>query len=240
MTADDRAGHSEAAPGVKASQDTRQRTVDALCEHFASDTIDLDEFERRVDAAHRAETLAELRQLLTDLPSPGSALVPAEETSNAVAAQPQIRRQIARPELVRDNQFVVGIFGGPSRRGDWIPARHVWSVAVMGGVELDFRDARLGPGVTEVSVFAMCGGVEIIVPPDLQIEFNGMGFMGAFECAEEARRVYDPDAPILRINGLALMGGAEVTVREPGETGREAKRRRRLERKERRRRLKGG
>ncbi len=224
--------------GVKASQDTRQRAIDALCEHFAADTIDLDEFERRVDAAHKAETVQELRRLLRDLPTPGTALV---ESDNVVAPEGRVpamptRRQVARPELVKDNQFLVGVFGGPSRRGNWIPARHVWGIACMGGVELDFRDATLGPGVTEVTVFAMWGGVEIIVPPDLQVEFSGMGFMGAFDCAEDVGRVFDPDAPILKINGLAIMGGADVTVREPGETAREAKRRKRLERKARKQR----
>ena len=239
---DDQGSTAEPLKGVKASQDTRQRTIDALCEHFAADTIDLNEFESRVDAAHRAETLADLRRLLADLPAPGSAVVPAESQAPTPVPKsaPTTGREVARPELVKDNQVVVGIFGGPSRKGAWIPARHVWSVALMGGVELDFREARLGPGVTEVTVFAMWGGVEIIVPPDLQVEFNGMGFMGAFECAEDVGRIYDPDAPILRINGLAIMGGADVTVREPGETAREARRRRKLERKERQKRLKGG
>ena len=242
MTVDDHAEDGGQSPGpgaVKASQDTRQRTVDALCEHFAADTLEMAEFERRVDAAHRAETLGELRALLQDLPGPGAAVVPVQGAPPPMPAEAP-RNLVARPELVRDNQFVIGVFGGPSRRGDWIPARHVWSVAVMGGVELDLREARLGPGVTQISVFAMWGGVEIIIPPDMQVEFNGMGFMGAFECDDQARRVYDPDAPILQINGIAIMGGAEVTVREPGETAREAKRRRRLERRERKKRLKSG
>jgi hypothetical protein len=236
MLADDdvAGGAAREGQGVKASQDTRQRTIDALCEHFAADTLDLDEFERRVDLAHKAETVEALRDLLRDLPAPGTAVVAADQEATATPA-PTVRSHVARADLVRDNQIVLGFWGGPSRKGDWIPARHVWSVAVMGGVQLDFREARMGPGVTEVSVLALWGGVEIIVPPDLQVEFNGIGIMGGFECSEEVRRVYDPDAPILKINGLAIMGGAEVTVREPGETARDAKRRRRLERKERRR-----
>lgn len=235
MSEDDRGGR-EALSGVKASQETRQRAIDALCEHFAADTIDLGEFERRVDAAHRAETVQELRRLLEDLPNPGEALVAAAEIP-APAAKP--RPAVARADLVKDNQFVVGLFGGPSRKGSWVPARHVWSIACMGGVELDFREARLGPGVTEVTVFAIWGGVEIIVPPDLQVEFSGMGIMGGFDCDADVSRVYDPDAPVLKVSGLAIMGGADVTVREPGETAREAKRRKRLERRERRR-LRGG
>jgi len=239
MTGDDTAGQAGEVRGVKASQDTRQRTIDALCEHFASDTLDLNEFERRVDLAHRAETVQELRGLLSDLATPTTAVVPSDPAATAPIPAAGNRGRLARPELVKDNQFVVGFWGGPSRKGSWIPARHVWTVALMGGVELDLREAHLGPGVTEISVFAMWGAVEIVVPPDLQVEFNGMGIMGAFDCAADVGRVFDPDAPIVKINGLAIMGGAEVTVRELGETAREAKRRKKLERKARRR-LKGG
>ena len=100
--------NTEPVQGVKASQETRQRTIDALCEHFAADTIDLDEFEHRVDAAHRAETLADLRRLLTDLPTPGAAIVPAEPaatTAPVPTAAPHTGREIARPELVKDNHL---------------------------------------------------------------------------------------------------------------------------------------
>lgn len=240
--ADEAAERGSPEPDVKASQETRQRTIDALCEHFASDALDLDEFETRVEAAHRAETLQELRKLLSDLPRPGSAVVPSDPAPHPETSQGTARTPMVRADMVRDNQIVVGICSASMRKGGWIPARRVWGIACMGGVELDFREARFGPGVTEVTVFAVWGGVEIIVPPELQVEFNGMGFMGGFDCADEVQRVYDPDAPILRVNGLAVMGGAEVTVREPGETAREAKRRRRLARRERkrRRRLKGG
>ena len=112
----------------------------------------------------------------------------------------------------------------------------------MGGTQLDFREALLAPGVTEVTVFCKMGGVDIIVPPGLQVDFSGTGIMGGFDMSDEVTPVQDPDAPILRVNGIAFCGGADVTVREPGETAGDARRRRRMLRRERRRmrkRLKG-
>ena len=43
---------------------TRQVTIDALCEHFANDVMSVEDFEARVDVAHRATTVEELRELL--------------------------------------------------------------------------------------------------------------------------------------------------------------------------------
>ena len=48
---------------------TRQQAIDALCEHFANDVLSVEEFERRVDRAHKAESLDDIRKLLVDLPS---------------------------------------------------------------------------------------------------------------------------------------------------------------------------
>ena len=64
---------SEAVEGqdaIPAGESSRQKAVDALCEAFADDRISVDEFERRVELAHRAETLDELRMLLRGLPAP--------------------------------------------------------------------------------------------------------------------------------------------------------------------------
>jgi hypothetical protein len=134
-------------------------------------------------------------------------------------------------------EIVVAIMGGASRRGQWTPARKNFALAIMGGAELDFREAVLGPGVTEVQVFAMWGGIEIIVPPGVNVESHGIGIMGGFDHFTELAS--DPDAPTLRIAGFACMGGVEITQRYPGESNREARRRRRIERKERRE-LRGG
>jgi hypothetical protein len=116
--------------------------------------------------------------------------------------------------------------------------------AFCGGVELDFREAVMPPGLTEVKVFAMWGGVEIIVPPGMNVVCDGIGIMGGFEHAPETNATPDPIAPTLRVSGVALMGGVEVTVRHVGESGRDARRRRRQERRERarevRRELRGG
>jgi hypothetical protein len=107
-------------------------------------------------------------------------------------------------------------------------------IAFCGGAELDFREAVLPPGVTELKIFAMWGGVEVIVPPGLNVECHGVGIMGGFEHVPETSLPVNPGAPTLRVTGVALMGGVDVTVRHLGESGRDARRRRRQERRERR------
>lgn len=223
-------------------RDGRETAVEALCEHFARDVLTVEEFEDRVDRAHRARTMDELRALLEDLPGGADALERAEASDREREGRGAVERARARvpAERVSKRSTVIAVMGGNARKGRWVPARQTNCVAVCGGVELDFREALMGPGVSDVNVFAVCGGVEIVVPPGLYVESSGMALMGSFENTEDHPVDRDPDAPVLRIHGLAVMGGVDVSARYPGESARDAKIRRKEERRARRRRLKGG
>ena len=211
---------------------TRQVTIDALCEHFANDAIPVEEFERRVDVAHKASSVQELKELLRDLP--GGNLPALTGTGSGSVPVPRPRARVTSAAHAKEREIVLAVMGGASRTGRWRPARKNFAFAVMGGTELDFREATLPPGVTEVQVFTVMGGVDILVPPGVNVESHGIGIMGGFDHVGGAEG-YDPDAPTLRIAGLALMGGVDIQVRYPGETAREARRRRKLERQERKR-----
>ncbi len=77
------------------------------------------------------------------------------------------------------------------------------------------------------------GGVQIIVPPTLQVEASGFAIMGGFEPVDRVPDNPDPATPVLRIRGFAMMGGVVIEMRLPGESEREARKRRKLERKRR-------
>ncbi|MFO0575383.1 MAG: LiaF-related protein [Polyangia bacterium] len=102
---------------------------------------------------------------------------------------------------------------------------------MLGGIELDFREASLGPGVTEVHITAVLGGVSLIVPPQLAVEMDGTAIMGGFEHSERAPVQLDPERPVLRVHGLALWGGVAIETRLPGETELEAHKRRHEQRR---------
>jgi hypothetical protein len=208
----------------------RKSVIDALSDHFADDRLTVEEFERRLDLAHQAQSTAELDELLADLPTAPNSL--ARRAASLAARSGG--HEVADPDRVKDREIVVAVMGGNGRRGRWAPARHSVVMAVMGGAELDFRDAVMPPGVTEVQIYAFWGGVDILVPPDMHVESTGFAVLGGFDHAAEDAVEPSPGAPSLRITGIAVMGGVDISVRRPGETARDARRRRRLERREQR------
>jgi predicted membrane protein len=80
--------------------------------------------------------------------------------------------------------------------------------AIMGGVEIDLRNAQLAAGEEVViDALALMGGVEIVVPSGWRIVANVLPIMGAFE----DNTVNGSDSgPALIVRGTAVMGSIEV------------------------------
>jgi hypothetical protein len=208
-----------------ALRDRREQVIEQLSDRFATDALDVDEFERRIDLAHQATSVAALEELVADLGVPAAA--PAAP-SEALVPRPAEQLAVPRPARKR----VLAILGGVERKGGWVVPQHLRITAVMGGVSLDFREALIGPGVTQVHVTAVMGGVEIIVPPHVAVQCEGLAIMGGFEEVHRSSAVLDPDTPTLMITGFAMMGGVEIKTRLPGESSWQAWKRERRERRQ--------
>lgn len=180
--------------------DARERAVERLSIHYARDQLTLDELESRLERAYAARTSEALDAVLTGLP----ALSPTNATTAAPATNtPRSRNYVA-------------VMSGVIRRGAWVVPKRISAVAFMGGIELDMREAILGPGVTEIGVLAVMGGVVVTVPPNVRLECDGFAFMGGFEDQLKQPASGDPNAPVVRLTGFAFMGGVEARVLDPG------------------------
>jgi hypothetical protein len=133
-------------------------------------------------------------------------------------------RGAVAPEL---EQRVLAVFGTVKKRGEWEPAAMTTSIAVFAEMELDFRAARLGPGVTTVDISCVFAEVRVIVPPGLRVECDGSAILGEF--SEKTFGGLDPgvEAPTLRIVGHAVFGSVKVSMRLPSESAMQALKRER-------------
>ena len=206
----------------------RQAVIDRLTEDFARDLLDVEEFENRVDRAHQATTLKDLEVLVEDLEPLERTAPPITDSQAMELHRPRAPVPADRP----DRRWAVAVMGGVERKGSWRVPHKLKVVCVMGGAELDFREVALPPGETEVSITCVMGGAEVIVPPDLAVECDGFAVLGGFEHVDRAPPQHDPDTPLLRIKGMALMGGFTISTRLPGESARQARKRERRERRD--------
>ena len=132
---------------------------------------------------------------------------------------PRPAARIATPGTATSYDSSVAVLGGTTRRGVWeIGATHT-AVAVMGGVELDLTEALFTSRQTELRAFTFWGGIDITVGPRTRVVVDGVGIMGGFaQSSDEVEPEVDEASPVLRVTGVALMGGVNVKRRRPRPT----------------------
>jgi predicted membrane protein len=80
--------------------------------------------------------------------------------------------------------------------------------AIMGGVRIDLRDARMEGDVATLDVFGFWGGIEIYLPPDWTVSSRVTTFLGGFFDARRPTSVVPTKTLIVR--GTNVMSGIEV------------------------------
>jgi hypothetical protein len=192
--------------GMRASDSDRERVAEALREAAAEGRLNLEELNERLDLVFAAKTYAELEPITADLPMSALDHGVRQETRQGSFG-------INRYGGEASDHIAVAILGAFSRTGSWVVPPVMSAVAIMGGGELDLRDARFAERVVTIHVTAIMGGIEITVPDDARVEVNGIGIMGGFD--HRAAGEGSADGPTIIINGLAFWGGVEVKRKPP-------------------------
>ncbi len=121
------------------------------------------------------------------------------------------RKDVDAPSvnLEKDDDSVIevsALLGGFQRRIVSQSFKGGEVTAIMGGVELDLRQASV-EGDAVINVFTLCGGISVKVPPDWTVILQGTPILGGFD--ERTIAPHD-SAKRLIIKGYAIMGGVDV------------------------------
>lgn len=200
-----------------ALRDGRERAIQRLSDSFVADLLSVEQFEERLARVHAAGALAEVEAQVADLqPTPAGA--------GSTALVPLA----VNPGLAPSSTRLRALLGNVERRGSWVVPARLEIRVTFGNVELDFREARFTAPVTELEASVLFGNLEVLVPPQLAVDCEGSSVLGNVE-SHGAGAIGDPDRPLLRIRGRAVLGNIEVHTRLPGESARDWARRQRRE-----------
>ncbi|EQC25984.1 hypothetical protein SDRG_16172 [Saprolegnia diclina VS20] len=92
-----------------------------------------------------------------------------------------------------------------------VPKRIVITV-ILKGATVDLTQATFVHPVTEVKICAVLGGVKLILPRGVRCETSGLSIFGAFKNANNQPASHGASAPLVRITGLSVFGGAKASV----------------------------
>lgn len=171
---------------ILASDAERDHTLTTLSAATAEGRLTLEEMVGRVDGTLTARTRGELAAITADLPA-----------------------EVAQTARRKPTRWLVGIMGGMDRKGRWRVARRCWVVNIMGGCDLDLRAATVEDHDTDIVVFSLMGGSDIVVPEGLDVDLGGFAIMGG-NSLESPGPAPAADAPTVRVRAYSLMGGTDV------------------------------
>jgi hypothetical protein len=176
---------------LRISHADRERVADLLRDAAGEGRIDFDELEERLTATYAARTRADLVPITRDLPA-------RPEQPPAAADSSGTRRHLA-------------IMSGFDRTGVWDVPREMTVLALMGGANLDLRQARFATPEVVLTINAVMGGASVIVGPHTNVVIEGTGIMGGYAGPSGlvAARL-DEASPTVRIRGFAFWGGVSV------------------------------
>ncbi|MFJ2702116.1 DUF1707 domain-containing protein [Streptomyces sp. NPDC087428] len=194
-------------PEMRASDAERERIAEILREAVAEGRLEMEEFDQRLDATYRARTHGELEPIVRDLPAVGAAVTPVAAGQSRTGSMARWSERVGKPAT---SGGAFAFWGGFRRRGNWTVGRKFTAFAMWGGGEIDLREANFEDREVVIRCFAVMGGMQVTVPPDLNVEVRGVGIMGGFGENAKDEGIPAPDSPRVRITGFALMGGVGV------------------------------
>ncbi|MGW4796399.1 DUF1707 SHOCT-like domain-containing protein [Nonomuraea sp. NPDC004297] len=182
---------------LRASDRNRDQVTAMLGEALSTGQLSHDEYSERLDSLYQAKTLGELDILTQDLQLDG----------HRPAAGPVSSVPGASPEP----ENIVAVFSSAERRGRWRVRARTKALALFGGLRFDLTAAEFEAREVEITINAIFGWAEIIVPEGVEVRCQGIGVFGGFDV--HGSPDVDPSAPVVVVKGWALFGGARSRAR---------------------------
>jgi hypothetical protein len=110
-----------------------------------------------------------------------------------------------------DDVRLAAIVGGKELKSRATALRSASALAVVGGVDIDLRDATLDPAGATLDVTTVLGGVEVTLPTGWVVDVETRGSMSGVDTRLSESSDHPEGAPTLRVTANAWLGGVEIS-----------------------------
>lgn len=121
-------------------------------------------------------------------------------------------RELREPPVTGGDRLEeFAMFGGGDRMIRSQAFRGGTVTAIMGGFDIDLREADIAGDAARIEVFVMMGGIDLKVPENWTVVLDVTPFMGGADYRPGSRRApADKPPKVLTVSGFVFMGGVDV------------------------------
>ncbi len=186
----------------------RREAVHALCVAQAREQLSVELFEQRLALVREAPTTAAVWQILGDIGDPGG-----DDRLQRLDTPLPVDQPAAVAPLERLR--VSAIFSGAKRSGRWTVPLVIEARIRFGNVKLDLRDAWFDSDTVEIEVDAICGALDLIVPPGTQVENEISETLSGSDHKRGRASAAEWNGLLVRLSGSMFMSGLKISERPP-------------------------
>ena len=181
----------------------RDKIIRRLETAYADNKLELDEYERRLELAYRAEYMEDLEVLVHDFP----------------ALQQPMDREIDQGFSAADDTVKVALIGDQHLSPEDFYKGRIQTLSILGDVNIDIRRFRNSRDPIRIMIHSFIGDTRIIIPRGMKVKNRLKSLLGDYELVrndeqspQEEGLEESKDACILE--GFSLLG--DISIREEG------------------------
>jgi hypothetical protein len=107
-------------------------------------------------------------------------------------------------------EWNVSLLGGREIRGKQRLDHDIFSISVIGGMDLDLSQAEIAAPEVTITKVSVIGGFDATTPENVRVEVSGFNLIGGRKINVVTP---GPDAPVLRIRAFSILGGVKINRR---------------------------
>ncbi len=194
--------------GVPEFRDTILRRLETA---YADNKLELDEYEKRLELAYKAEFIEDLEYLVHDFPSHRQ--LASRDINSDIGSDIETDSSEAHDDtkitLIGDRHLTAEDFSG----------KRIQTLSILGDVNIDIRRFRHCEEPIRIKLYSFIGDTRVIIPRGMNVINRLKGFLGDYELIRNEEQIQQEggfeDLPgTCILEGFSLLG--DVSIREEG------------------------
>ena len=196
----------------------REKILDALSKAYVNSLLDTEEYENRVESAHKSRTVEDLAELIHDFPDRHEIVAPflpkaphqrsAEYLSSTKTGSfPKMPKPTGERKLkgltLLGNKYLLA--------RDCVD-QPGFAFTAIGDLIMDLRDIQPGQ-IVDMTHISLIGDLKILLPEGVKVEQNYLVLIGEFKrkfLRRQKAESVEPEQAYLRITGIKLIGDLRI------------------------------
>ena len=178
--------------------DYRDKIIRRLETAYAGNKLELDEYERRLDLAYKAEFIEDLEALVHDFPA---------------------LQQATDREIEKADETKITLIGDQHLTAEDFSNKRIQTLSILGDVNIDIRSFRSCEEPIRIKISSFIGDTRIIIPRGMKIHNRFKSLLGDYELVRsDEENVQEEHLEESKgtciLEGFSLLG--DVSIREEG------------------------